>query len=269
MRRVQYAQGTSVSQRAHAGSASSVYFFGRLVVLLVLTAAACTPTHPLPQPHKVVDPSLVEDAVKTSQWDIAAIRYTYPGQGFDFSQAALEPVFLVFKNIGQSQPKVLLEEMRGMGDDGDYLPYSINEAERLVFASETFRQTAKNTLKSGGLGAFIGGGLGAVISLLTGDNVLAGAGMGAAVGGTAFGVSSLAGAEAGLQRTISQELVRYAWEPSLIPPSFTRMGYIYLPGGKGIDRLAITVRSAQEMATYVLPLLDFPNTVDTAETGEQ
>ena len=229
-----------------------------LVVLFLAPLFACAPTHPLPQPRKVVDPSQVQDAVKTPQWDIAAIKYVYSGQGLDYSKADLVPVFLVFKNIGQSQPKVLLEEIRGVGSDGDYLAYSTDEAVRLVFASETFKQTAKNALKSGGLGAALGGGLGAIISMFTGDNVLAGAGMGAAVGGAAFAASSLPEAEAKLQRTIKQELSQYAWKATPIPPSYTRMGYIYLPGNKGIHKMSITVRSGQSIETYELPLLDSP-----------
>ncbi len=232
-----------------------------LLFFVMIPVFACTPTHPLPQPRKVVDPSKVQDAIKTSEWDIAAIRYVYSGQGLDFSKADLEPVFLVFKNIGDSRPRVLREEVRGMGDDGDYLAYSTEEAARLVFASETFKQTAKNALKSGGLGAAIGGGLGAIIAMVTGNNVLEGAGVGAAIGGGTFAVTSLPEAESKLQRTIGQELSQYAWEATEIPPSYTRMGYIYLPGNKGIEKISITVRSYNHLETYVLPLLDSPEEV--------
>ncbi|WP_462323471.1 hypothetical protein [Desulfoplanes sp.] len=239
-----------------------------LLFFLLVPVFACAPTNPLPQPRKVVDPSQVDDAVKTPQWDIAAIRYVYSGQGLDYSKADLEPVFLVFKNIGQLRPRVLVEEIRGLGGDGDYLAYSTDEAVRLVFASETFTQTAKNALKSGGLGAALGGGLGAIISMFTGDNVLAGAGMGAAVGGAAFAAGSLPEAEAKLQRTIRQELNQYAWKESPIPPSYTRMGYVYLPGNKGVDRMSITVRAGKELETYVLPLLDSPEDMGKTKAGQ-
>ncbi len=228
------------------------------VLCLWLSALACTPTHPLPQPRRVIDPSQVESAVKTAEWDIAAIGYQYSGQGLNYQKADLEPVFLVFKNIGQNEPQVLLEEVRGIGADGDYLAYSSQEAVRLVFASETFKQTSKNALKSGGLGAALGGGLGAVLSIITGDNVLAGAGIGAAVGGTAFAAGSLPEAEKKLQRTIRDELNQYAWKESPIPPTYTRMGYLYLPGQKGITKVAITVRSAMGIQTYELPILASP-----------
>ncbi|GAU09606.1 hypothetical protein [Desulfoplanes formicivorans] len=237
-----------------------------LVLLFLIPVFACAPTSPLPQPRRVVDPSQVHNAIKTPEWDIAAIKYEYSGQGLDYSKADLEPVFLVFKNIGQSTPKVLEEEMRGVGTDGDYLPYSTDEAVRLAFASETFKQTAKNALKSGGLGAALGGGLGAIITMFTGDNVLVGAGMGAAVGGAAFAAGSLPEAEAKLERNIKQELVQYAWKSTPIPPSYTRMGYVYLPANKGIDRMSITVRSGQRLETYVLPLLDSPE--DMGKTGK-
>lgn len=229
-----------------------------LIALFLLPVFACTPTNPLPQPRRVVDPSQVQDAIKTPEWDIAAVKYVYSGQGLDYSKADLEPVFLVFKNIGQSTPKVLVEEIRGLGSDGDYLAYSTEEAVRLAFASETFKQTAKNAFKSGGLGAALGGGLGAIISMFTGDNVLVGAGLGAAVGGAAFTAGSLPEAETKLEQNIRQEMVQYAWKSTPIPPSYTRMGYVYLPGNKGIDKMSITVRSGQRLETYVLPLLDSP-----------
>jgi hypothetical protein len=237
-----------------------------LIVLFLVPMFACAPTQPLPQPRRVVDPSQVQNAVKTPEWDIAAIRYEYSGQGLDYSKADLEPVFLVFKNIGQSNPKVLVEEIRGVGADGDYLAFSTDEAVRLAFASETFKQTAKNALKSGGLGAALGGGLGAIITMFTGDNVLVGAGMGAAVGGAAFAAGSLPEAEAKLERTIREEMVQYAWKSTPIPPSYTRMGYVYLPGNKGIDKMSITVRAGQRLETYVLPLLDSPE--DFGKTGK-
>jgi hypothetical protein len=235
--------------------------FALILLFALASVFACAPTHPLPQPRKVVDPSSVEDAVKTPEWDIAAIRYVHSGQGLDYSKADLEPVFLVFKNIGQARPLVLTDEIRGMGDDGDYLAYSTDEAVRLVFASETFKQTAKNALKSGGLGAVLGGGLGAIISMFTGDNVLAGAGMGAAVGGGVFAATSLPEAEAKLERTIKQELTQYAWKESPIPPTYTRTGYIYLPGNKGINEISVTVRADQQIETYRLRLHDSPEEV--------
>lgn len=93
---------------------------------------ACAPTNPLPQPRRVVDPSQVQDAVKTPQWDMAAIKYQHSGKGLNYQKADLEPVFLVFKNIGSNQPRVLVEDVRGIGEDGDYLAYSTDEAVRLV-----------------------------------------------------------------------------------------------------------------------------------------
>ena len=233
-----------------------ILVFGMMFALLM--TFACAPTNPLPQPRRVIDPSQVEDAVKTPQWDIAAIKYQHTGKGLNYQKADLEPVFLVFKNIGSNQPRVLVEDVRGVGLDGDYLAYSTNEAVRLVFASETFKQTAQNALKSGGLGAALGGGLGAIISMFTRDNVLVGAGLGAAVGGTAFAAGSLPEAEKKLQRTIQDELQQYAWKESPIPPTYTRMGYLYLPGSKGIEKIAITVRAGQGLETYELPLLDSP-----------
>ena len=230
-----------------------------LFFLMICFILGCAPTHPLPQPKRVVDPGSIEAAVHTEKWDIAAIRYVYSGQGLNYTKANLEPVFLVFKNKGYATPVVRKDEVRGIGQAGEFLPYTEDEALRLVFASESFKQTTRNALRSGSLGAFIGAGLGALFAVIGGDNVLSGAAIGAGIGGMTLGVSSVPEAERKLKVMIEQEIYDYAWSEDSIPAYITRMGYIYLPGNQGIDRVRITVRADGEMYSYELKLVDPPS----------
>lgn len=230
-----------------------------LFILLVGFIVGCAPTHPLPQPRRVVDPSTIQGAVHTEKWDIAALRYVYSGQGLNYTKANLEPVFLVFKNKDFAMPIVRKDEIRGIGKTGEFLPYTEDEALRLVFASESFKQTTRNALRSGSLGAFVGAGLGALFAVIGGDNALSGAAIGAGIGGMALGVSSVPEAERKLKVMIEQEIYDYAWKEDSIPANITRMGYIYLPGNQGIDRIRIAVRADGEIYSYELKLLDPPS----------
>ncbi|MDK2921714.1 MAG: hypothetical protein PWR24_1271 [Desulfonauticus sp.] len=229
-----------------------------LLSLFLLTA--CMATHPLPQPRQVVNPAKVEGSIITPHWEIAALRYEYQGQGLNYTKAGLLPVLLVFKNKSEKSPYVLREEVHGISStQGEFLPYTNQEAVRLVFASETFKQTTKNALKSGGFGAIIGAGLGAILAALGGDNPVAGAAVGGAIGGTALGVSSVPDAERKLQKIVQEEITTYAWKEDPIPPLMTKMGYIYLPGEKDIQEVLITVRTLQgELMTYKLPIISPP-----------
>jgi hypothetical protein len=229
-------------------------------VFLLLTAvfmlAACSPTDPLPQPRRVVDPTQVSGAVQAPDWDIAALRYEYSGQGVDYRKAGLAPVFLVLRNKSSLTPRVLLDEVQGISQNGTYLPYSVDEAERLVTASETFKLNAKNALKSGTLGAAIGAGLGAIIGSITGgDAIASGAALGAGFGGMALGVASVPEAQRKLKKVIRKDLEQHAWNETPMAPHMTRMGYVYLPGGKDIDRVRVSVRVEDRVRTYELPVV--------------
>ncbi|MDQ7032087.1 MAG: hypothetical protein Q9M37_05150 [Desulfonauticus sp.] len=230
------------------------------IITALFFLSACMATHPLPQPRRVIEPSQVKESIKTPEWDIAALRYQYEGQGLNYSKAGLLPVFLVFKNKSDETPYILLQEIHGISEKyGEYLPYTPDEATRLVFASETFKQTTQNALRSGGLGAFVGAGLGAILAALGGDNALAGAGVGAAIGGTAMGVSSVPEAERQLKEFIQKEITTYAWKEDPIPPFMTKMGYVYFPAQKEITSILLTVRTPSgKIETYKLPITNPP-----------
>jgi len=227
---------------------------------LLVFVWSCAGTKPLPQPRRVADPSLVEGAARSERWDIAAVGYEAPDEGMDYSKAGLEPVFLVFKNKGDENPRVLLGEVRGVGPDGaEYLVYSLEEATRLVFASETFSVTAANAARTGLLGAVVGAGLGALIGTIGGgDNIWKGAAIGAGVGGAAGTVASVYDAEQKLKKLIRDELRQYAWDEEPLPARYTRVGYLYFPGKVGISRVKLIVRSGPDILSYDISIAQPP-----------
>ncbi|MFP4169055.1 MAG: hypothetical protein ACLFSY_09495 [Desulfonatronovibrionaceae bacterium] len=229
-----------------------------ILVLLgtIFLFAACSPTDPLPQPRRVVDLTDISGAERTPDWELAAVGYEYSGQGVNYRKAGLEPVFLVLRNKSDQKPRILLDEVQGIGPDGEFLPYSVDEAERLVTASETFKLNAKNALKSGTLGAAVGAGLGAIIGSITGgDAIASGAALGAGFGGMTLGVASVPEAQRKLKRLIREDLENHAWKETTVAPHMTRMGYVYLPGEEEIDRVRVSVRVEDRVRTYELPVV--------------
>lgn len=217
---------------------------------------SCAPTRPLPQPHKVEDPSNVPGAVHDARWDIAAVGYVYPDQGLDYAEAGVYPVNLVFRNKSGDSPMVSVVEARGVSPDGEYLTYSVEEATRLVFASETFSNTAYNTGKSALLLGALGAGMGALLGWATGGGT--GAWKGAIVGG-GLGVlggmvATLPAAEQELGQVVAQELSQYAWTDEAVPSMSTKVGYLYLPADVGIHSVKITVRTGSDILTYTVPV---------------
>lgn len=227
------------------------------LVFLMLAGGACGSRQPLPQPRKVADPADVPGAVLLDAWELAAVEYAYPGQGLDYTEAGLQPVYLVLENKGEGSPQVLVSEVRGVAPDGEYLPYSVDEAQRLIYDSEAFGRMAQGAARRGALGAAAGAGLGALLGLIGGgDNIWKGAAIGGGIGGLAGAGSSVAGQGEELRRDIETELRQYAWTDEPVPPSFTKVGYVYLPGKVGIERIKVTLREGGELKTYTLPLAD-------------
>lgn len=218
----------------------------------------CQATKPLPQPRKVVDPGAVEGAVNTPQWEIAAVAYEHLGQGMNYSEAGLGPVFLVFKNKSAQQPVVQVEETRGVTADGEYLAYSLPEATALVFSSESFSTMASNAGRTAALGSFVGAGLGALLGTIGGgDNIWKGAAIGAAggalVGGSAGVYSS---SERDLKKVILRELDQYGWKNEPIPADYTRVGYLYFPAEVGVFAVRLVVRVDGQVHTYKVPVVN-------------
>jgi hypothetical protein len=206
----------------------------------------------------VADPADVQGAVMTRNWEMAAVGYEYPGQGMDYAEAGLNPVFLIFRNKTDEKPAIKAIEARGVAPDGEYLAYTMEEARRLVFASETFKNTAYQASKTGAVGAVLGAGLGALIgSIGGGDNIWKGAVIGGAVGGAGGAVAGVPGTESDLKRVIRQELGQYAWNEEPVPGDFTQVGYFYFPD-KQIQKVKVVVRWQDRSETYTVPVANAP-----------
>ncbi|GAB6176432.1 hypothetical protein JCM16814_13230 [Desulfobaculum senezii] len=227
-----------------------------LLVLAFTLVVGCQPTKPLPQPRRVVNPATVSGAVTTPKWDIAAVAYEHFGQGMDYADAGLAPVFLVFHNKGDASPVVRVEETRGKGVDGEYLAYNHEEATRLVFASETFSNTASNAGKTAALGSFLGAGLGALLGTIGGgDNIWKGAAIGAAGGALVGGAGGVyASSERDLKRVIRRELDQYGWNDEPVPADYTRVGYLYFPAERQINAVRLIVRDGGSIHSYTVPV---------------
>ncbi len=205
------------------------------LVLCAIMISACASRQPLPQPRKVADPDTVPGSVKTADYGIAAVGYAYFGEGMDYRKAGLEPVFLVFKNSSDKSYVVEYSQLRGIGPQGEFLPYSIDEATELVTRSEAFSVTAGDAARTGALGAVLGAGIGALL-------------------GTIGGVAGGWGSESETRRTVLRELSSYAWTSEPVPPSYTKVGYVYFPGGVGIERVTLLVAHEGVVTPYTLPV---------------
>jgi hypothetical protein len=227
------------------------------ILSLVWTAAlaGCTYNEPLPQARKVADPSSIPEAVVTPRWELAAVRYAYAGQGINYRQAGLSPVYLVVKNTSNRTPSISPDEARAVAADGEYLPYTEDEALRVVLDSEQFTHTAANAAERGLVGAAVGAGLGALFGLIGGgDAVWKGAAIGGGVGGAIGAGTSLAEAKSKLKEAVQKDLYQYAWTKQPIPPHYTKVGYLYFPGHRNITAVKVTMRGNETLETHRLEL---------------
>ncbi|MEW5772228.1 MAG: hypothetical protein AB1916_01770 [Thermodesulfobacteriota bacterium] len=228
-----------------------------VLAALQLFVWSCAATQPLPQPRRVADPSAVSGAVRTADFDLAAVGYVYPGQGLNYASSGLYPVYLVFKNHGGTSPRVDPNEIRGVGADGEYLAYTLEESTRLVFASESFKTDAANAARTGTLGAVLGAGLGALLGAIGGgDNIWKGAVVGGAAGAMAGATYGAVESDMKLKSIVRDELRTYMWTDELVPLNYTKVGYIYLPAGKGVTQLKIVVRSGEKLESFTIPVSD-------------
>lgn len=225
------------------------------LVLCAIMISACASRQPLPQPRKVADPDTVPGSVKTAEYGIAAVGYAYFGEGMDYRKAGLEPVFLVFKNSSDKSFVVEYSQLRGIGPQGEFLPYTIDEATELVTRSEAFAVTAGDAARTGALGAVLGAGIGALLGTIGGgDNIWKGAVIGGAAGAMGGAVAGGWGSESETKRTVLRELSSYAWTSEPVPPSYTKVGYVYFPGGVDIERVTLLVSHEGSVIPYTLPV---------------
>jgi len=179
----------------------------------------------------------------------------------EYSSTKLLSVLLVLKNSGQSQPQVILEDVRGVGEGAEYLVYTPEEAVRLATA-KPFTRKAASAASSGAWGAGIGAALGAGAATLV--FFLGGARdpnliwQASAVGGGAGAVVGVATSNGAMSRetvdAVRADLNGNVWQEDPITPGTTRMGYLLLPEGLGIRSVRITVRDESGSETHTLPI---------------
>jgi hypothetical protein len=229
-----------------------------LALALCLALFSCaTYTPPNPQLNGVVDPAVLPSAVRTADWDVGAVRYTWNGKGINYYEAGVSPALLLVRNKSGHQPIVYPEECRGIGPGGvEYPPYPVAQASEVVFASTAYKKSAEAAVVGGLTGAAVGAGLGALIG--SGFNYGWGAGPGALIGA---GIGAVGGAALSqrpsmeqYRATVYQDLATYAWRAAPIAPGGLMPGYLYFPANLGIHSLRVVLRFDNYAQAYVIPI---------------
>ncbi|MFZ5425549.1 MAG: hypothetical protein ACOZEN_01135 [Thermodesulfobacteriota bacterium] len=232
------------------------------LLLICLAVGACSAArHPVGHVKRALDPAGFPQAASSAGWDVAAVRVTTGPGGLDYSGTQLLPVLLVLKNKSSGQPQVILEDIRAIGANAEYLVYGADEAMRLATAS-TFSRKAGSAARSGavgaGVGAALGAGAGAVLYAFTGQKNPEYLWMGAAAGGAAGTLAGAAVSDSSFskqeQDTIRADLTANVWQEDPITPGTTRTGYILLPAGLDIASIRIVIRTDSAMETKTLKI---------------
>jgi len=59
-----------------------------------------------------------------------------------------------------------------------------------------------------------------------------------------------------LKSVVRDEMRTYMWTNDPVPANYTKVGYLYLPAGKGITQLKVVVRNGAALETYTIPVSD-------------
>jgi hypothetical protein len=233
-----------------------------MLLCVCLALGACS-TKPYAVGHakRALDPGGFPQSVSGKSWMAAVVRTGERAGGVDYSSTRLLPVLLVLKNSGQTQPQVILEDVRGLADGAEYLVYTSEEGVRLATA-KPFTKKAAIAASSGawgaGIGAALGAGAGALVYLLGGSKDANLIWQASAVGGGAGAVVGVATSNGAMARetvdAVRADLNGNVWQEDPITPGTTRMGYLLLPEGLGIRSVRITVRDESGSETPTLPI---------------
>jgi len=243
----------------------------RLLLLALALAAACLGltgcaargVHDVGSVKRAVEPAGFPQAALTEQWDVAALRATQSASGHGFAGTRLLPVILVLKNRGPGHPQVVLEDVRGVAKDSEYLLYSPAEAERLAMARASGgsrgRDMALSGAKGAGIGAAIGTGFGLLAYIFSPVKDPSLIWTGSIFGGSAgaiVGVASVSSESRELRDAVRADLVSNVWNEDPVAPGTTRTGYLFLPEGVGIESVRVTVREGEGegVQVRVLPI---------------
>lgn len=236
-----------------------------MLLCVCLALGACS-TKPYAVGHakRALDPGGFPQSVSGKSWTVAAVRTGEGAGGVDYSSTRLLPVLLVLKNTGQTQPQVILEDVRGVapGADGaEYLVYTPEEGVRLATA-KPFAKKAASAASSGAWGAGIGAALGAgaatLVYFLGGSKDANLIWQASAVGGGAGAVLGVAASNGTMPKetvdAVRADLDGNVWKEDPITPGTTRVGYLLLPERQGIRSVRVTIRDESGSETYTLPI---------------
>ena len=232
--------------------------FTAVLATLVLFAVGCAANYRPAPPPVVVEPGGLSGAIVTEEWDLAAVRYRYPGAGFDLQKAGLAPVILILKNKGPRYPLIWPEETRGLSGNNEYVPIPAQQAADIVINSEIGQETAQAAVRGALAGALIGGGLGALLAAPIGGNaVWQSALVGGGIGAFAGAATTIPRNAAELQMVIDQDLYNYSWKPLPAAPYAITGGYFYFQGNPP-SFLQVTIRTENDVDTYAVPVIELP-----------
>lgn len=196
-----------------------------------------------------MDPAAFPQSVTGPGFAVSALAYEPGGDGFDYRNARFTPVLLALKSSGRDQPQVIVEDVRGVTQGGEYLPYTPSEAASLAARDLSIAQGTKTACLDGFVGAIIGGGLGALAGFALGkdpDSLWIGAAAGAAAGGAYGAVFSRPPSRPELARAIADDLDAQAWREDPLAPGSIRLGYLYLPAKPKPTALRLLIRGTRE-----------------------
>ncbi|MFP5221990.1 MAG: hypothetical protein ACLGSA_06845 [Acidobacteriota bacterium] len=236
--------------------------WGLMLIGVCLALGGCS-AKPYAVGHakRALDPGGFPQSVSGNGWVLAAVRTEEGAGGVDYASTRLLPVLLVLKNTGQSQPQVILEDVRGVADGAEYLVYTPEEGVRLATA-KPFAKKAAAAASSGAWGAGIGAALGAgaaslvyFLGAVKDPNLIWQA---TAVGGGAGAVVGVAASNGAMSKemvdAVRADLDGNVWKEDPITPGTTRMGYLLLPERQGIRSVQVTVRDESGSETHTLPI---------------
>lgn len=210
---------------------------------------------------RAVEPAGFPQASLTQEWDIVALRATQSASGLGFGGSRLLPVILVLKNRGPGHAQVLLEDVRGVAKDAEYLLYSPAEAERLAVARASGSGQGKDMAVSGakgaGIGAAIGTGFGLLAYIFSPVKDPSLIWTGSIFGGSAgaiVGVASTTSDSRAAREAVRADLQSNVWNEDPVMPGTTRTGYLFLPEGVGIESVRVTVREGEGEGVQVREL---------------
>ncbi len=241
---------------------------GRMFVLVHMLLCVClalgacsTKPYAVGHAKRALDPGGFPQSVSGKNWMVAAVRTGEGAGGVDYSSTRLLPVLLVLKNTGQTQPQVILEDVRGLADGAEYLVYTPEEGVRLATA-KPFAKKAASAASSGAWGAGIGAALGAgaatLVYFLGGSKDPNLIWQASAVGGGAGAVLGVAASNGAMPRetvdAVRADLDGNVWKEDPITPGTTRMGYLLLPERQGIRAVRVTVRDESGSETHTLAI---------------